>query len=214
MFNKLINEEKIDVNDLVKYLGPIKYPKDENYENTIGMVNGLSYNPLGGQLVKIESAMYPGNGMITGSNSLGEMIKSSIDLALIYLKSHTKELNIDFNIFKENDFYLNFPNMELKKDGPSAGVNIVTSLLSLIKKVKIPKNISMTGEITLSGKILRVGGLKEKITVALSNNIDTIYLPYDNKNDTLDFDGEYNDKLKIIFVDNYIDIFKSLFKNK
>ncbi len=214
IYNKLVNEEKIDVNDLVKYLGPIKYPKDENYDNTIGMVNGLSYTPLGGQLVKIESAMYPGNGIIQGSNSLGEMLQSSMHLALIYLKSHTKELNLDFSIFKENDFYLNFPNMELKKDGPSAGVNIVTSLLSLIKNVKIPKNISMTGEITLSGKILRVGGLKEKITVALSNNINTLYLPLDNKNDTLDFDGEYKDKLKIIFVDNYIDIFKSLFKNK
>ena len=70
----------------------------------------------------------------------------------------------------------------------------------------------MTGEITLSGKILRVGGLKEKLTVALSNNIDTLYLPLDNKNDTIDFDGEYKDKLKIIFVDNYIDVFKKLFK--
>ncbi len=212
IYNKMINEETIDVNDVVKYLGPIKYPQEENYENGIGMVNGLSYNPLGGQLVKVESAMYPGNGMITGSSSLGEMVKSSMNLALIYLKSHCKEFNIDFDLFKNNDFYLNFPNLTLKKDGPSAGINIVTSLLSLIKGIKVPKNISMTGEITLSGKILRVGGLKEKLTVALSNNIDTLYLPLDNKNDTIDFDGEYKDKLKIIFVDNYIDVFKSLFK--
>ena len=212
IYNKMLNDEIIDVNDIVKYLGPIKYPQEDNYDNGIGMVNGLSYNPLGGQLVKVESAMYPGSGMITGSSSLGEMIKSSMDLALIYLKSHCKEFDIDFSLFRDNDFYLNFPNLTLKKDGPSAGINIVTSLLSLIKKVKIPKNISMTGEITLSGKILRVGGLKEKITVALSNNIDTLYLPLDNKNDTIDFDGEYKDKLKIIFVDNYIDIFKSLFK--
>ena len=208
----MLNDEIIDVNDIVKYLGPIKYPQEENYDNGIGMVNGLSYNPLGGQLVKVESAMYPGSGMITGSSSLGEMVKSSMDLALIYLKSHCKDFNIDFDLFKNNDFYLNFPNLTLKKDGPSAGINIVTSLLSLIKGVKIPKNISMTGEITLSGKILRVVGLKEKLTVALSNNIDTLYLPYDNKNDTIDFDGEYKDKLKIIFVDNYIDIFRSLFK--
>jgi ATP-dependent Lon protease len=212
IYNKMLNDEIIDVNDIVKYLGPIKYPQEENYDNGIGMVNGLSYNPLGGQLVKVESAMYPGSGMITGSSSLGEMVKSSMDLALIYLKSHCKDFNIDFDLFKNNDFYLNFPNLTLKKDGPSAGINIVTSLLSLIKGVKIPKNISMTGEITLSGKILRVGGLKEKLTVALSNNIDTLYLPYDNKNDTIDFDGEYKDKLKIIFVDNYIDIFRSLFK--
>jgi ATP-dependent Lon protease len=212
IYNKMMNDEIIDVNDCVKYLGPIKYPQEENYDNGIGMVNGLSYNPLGGQLVKVESAMYPGSGRITGSSSLGEMVKSSMNLALIYLKSHCKDFDIDFSLFRDNDFYLNFPNLTLKKDGPSAGINIVTSLLSLIKKVKIPKNISMTGEITLSGKILRVGGLKEKITVALSNNIDTLYLPLDNKNDTIDFDGEYKDKLKIIFVDNYIDIFKSLFK--
>jgi len=212
IYCKLINNEIIDVNDLTRYLGPIKYPQDENYDNTIGMVNGLSYNPMGGALVKIESAMYPGTGVITASSSLGDMIKNSMDLAFIYLKSHAKDFKIDYNLLNENDFYLNFPNLNQKKDGPSAGVNIVTSLLSLIKKVKIPKNISMTGEITLSGKIIRVGGLKEKITVALSNNIDTLYLPYDNKNDTLDFDGEYKDKLKIIFVDNYLDIFKSLFK--
>ncbi len=212
IYCKLINNEIIDVNDLTKYLGPIKYPQDENYDNTIGMVNGLSYNPMGGALVKIESAMYPGTGIITASSSLGDMIKNSMDLAFIYLKSHAKEFKIDYNLLNENDFYLNFPNLNQKKDGPSAGVNIVTSLLSLIKKVKIPKNISMTGEITLSGKIIRVGGLKEKLTVALSNNIDTLYLPYDNKNDTIDFDGEYKDKLKIIFVDNYLDIFKSLFK--
>ena len=212
IYCKLINNEIIDVNDLTKYLGPIKYPQDENYDNTIGMVNGLSYNPMGGALVKIESAMYPGTGIITASSSLGDMIKNSMDLAFIYLKSHAKDFKIDYNLLNENDFYLNFPNLNQKKDGPSAGVNIVTSLLSLIKKVKIPKNISMTGEITLSGKIIRVGGLKEKLTVALSNNIDTLYLPYDNKNDTIDFDGEYKDKLKIIFVDNYLDIFKSLFK--
>ena len=212
IYNKMVNDETIDVNDLVKYLGPIKYPMEENYDNGIGMVNGLSYNPLGGQLVKVESAMYPGTGTITGSSSLGEMVKSSMNLALIYLKSHCKDFNIDFDLFKNNDFYLNFPNLTLKKDGPSAGINIVTSLLSLIKGIKIPKNISMTGEITLSGKILRVGGLKEKITVALSNNIDTLYLPLDNKNDTIDFDGEYKDKLKIIFVDNYLDVFKKLFK--
>ena len=212
IYNKMMNDEIIDVNDIVKYLGPIKYPQEENYDNGIGMVNGLSYNPLGGQLVKVESAMYPGSGIITGSSSLGEMVKSSMNLALIYLKSHCKDFNIDFDLFKNNDFYLNFPNLTLKKDGPSAGINIVTSLLSLIKGIKVPKNISMTGEITLSGKILRVGGLKEKITVALSNSIDTLYLPLDNKNDTIDFDGEYKDKLKIIFVDNYIDVFKSLFK--
>ena len=196
IYCKLINKEinsiisNINNSNLTKYLGPIKYPQDENYDNTIGMVNGLSYNPMGGALVKIESAMYPGTGIITASSSLGDMIKNSMDLAFIYLKSHAKDFKIDYNLLNENDFYLNFPNLNIKKDGPSAGVNIVTSLLSLIKKVKIPKNISMTGEITLSGKIIRVGGLKEKITVALSNNIDTLYLPYDNKNDTLDFDGE------------------------
>ncbi len=159
IYCKLINNEIIDVNDLTKYLGPIKYPQDENYDNTIGMVNGLSYNPMGGALVKIESAMYPGTGIITASSSLGDMIKNSMDLAFIYLKSHAKDFKIDYNLLNENDFYLNFPNLNQKKDGPSAGVNIVTSLLSLIKKVKIPKNISMTGEITLSGKIIRVGSL-------------------------------------------------------
>ena len=198
--------------DVEKMLGKVKYAHQDNYENEVGMVNVLSYHPMGGELLKIESAFYPGNGNIISSGSLGNIMKESIELSLAYIKSHAKEFKINFDIFRENDFFVHLTNDGMKKEGPSAGVVIVTSLLSLLKNKKVAKNISMTGEISLSGKILKVGGLREKIILAMNSSIDTLYLPLENKNDVLEIDDIYKDKVKIIFVDNYIDIYNDLFK--
>ena len=100
----------------------------------------------------------------------------------------------------------------MKKEGPSAGVGAVTSILSLLKEKEVPKNISMTGEISLSGKIFKVGGVREKLILAMNSGIDTIYFPLDNKDDVTSLSDIYEDNLKIIFVDNYMDIYKDLFK--
>lgn len=212
--HKLFNNEDLNINENIElFLGRAKYNYQDNYENDIGVVNALSYNPLGGQVLKIESTYYDGNGKVSYSGQLGDVMQESINVALAYLKSHVKEFNLDFKVFQENDFYIHLPDSAIKKDGPSAGCNIVTSLLSSLKKVVIPNNISMTGEISLSGKILKIGGLKEKIIAALSNNIDTLYVPLVNKIDVLELEDLYKDKIKIILVDNYLEIYQNLFKN-
>ena len=210
---KLEKNNILDVNNNIQQmLGKEKYDHFDNYDNNIGMVNVLSYHPLGGELIKIESAYYKGHGDIKTSGSLGDIMKESVLLSLAYIKSHARDFKIDFNMFLENDFFIHLTNEAMKKEGPSAGVGFVTSLLSVLKDKKIPKNISMTGEISLSGKILKVGGLREKIILAMKSGIDRVYFPMDNKNDVLELLDIYQDNLDIVLVDNYLDIYNDLFK--
>ena len=211
--NKLENNKILDMNsDIVELLGKEKYEHQDNYDNELGMVNVLSYHPLGGELIKIESAFYKGSGNIKSTGSLGDMMKESIELSLAYIKSHIKEFKLSFDMFTDNDFFIHLTNDAMKKEGPSAGVGIVTSILSILKDKRIPKNISMTGEISLSGKILKVGGLREKIILAIKSGIDTVYFPRDNKNDLLELIDIYENNLKVILVDNYMEIYNDLFK--
>ena len=210
---KLDGRKNININDkLTNFLGKEKYTASINYENSVGVMNALSFHPLGGELIKIESTMYQGTGNITSSGFLGDIMQESINLALAYIKSHAKDFKIDFDVFNNNDFFVHLTNGAVKKEGPSAGVSIVTSLLSLLKNTVIPNSIAMSGEISLSGKILKVGGLKEKIILAVENNINKVYLPKENINDLSDYKNIYENKLEIIFVDNYIDIYNDLFK--
>lgn len=210
---KLENNRILDMNNSVlELLGKEKYEHQDNYDNEIGMVNVLSYHPLGGELIKIECAYYKGHGNIQSTGSLGDVMRESIELSLAYIKSHIKDFKLAFDTFVENDFFIHLTNDAMKKEGPSAGVGVVTAILSILKEKKIPKNISMTGEISLSGKILKVGGLREKIILAIKSGIDKVYFPRDNKNDLLELHDIYNDNLKIVLVDNYMDIYNDLFK--
>ena len=211
--NKLEKNIVLDMNsNVVNLLGKEKYAHQDNYDNEYGMVNVLSYHPLGGELIKVESTYYPGTGNINPSGSLGDMMKESINLAFAYIKSHAKNYKINFDTFTKNDFFVHLTLDGMKKEGPSAGVGVVTSILSLLKEKIIPKNVSMTGEISLSGKIFKVGGIREKLILAIKNGIDTIYFPKDNYDDVLELRDIYGDTLNIIFVDNYEDIYNDLFK--
>ena len=211
--HKLLTKEKLDVNKkIVDFLGREKYSYQDNYDNSIGVVNALSYNPMGGQVVKVESTFYEGRGHVTSSGQLGDVMQESISLAFAYIKSHVKELDIDFKLLVKNDFYIHMPGGNSRKEGPSAGCNIVTSLISTLKGVVIPNNISMTGEISLTGKILKVGGLKEKLIVAVSNNISKVFVPYANKEEVLELKDIYDNKMEVVFVDNYLEIYRKLFK--
>lgn len=211
--SKLEKNIVLDMNmDLTTLLGKEKYSHQDNYDNLYGMVNLLSYHPLGGELIKVESAYYPGNGHISSSGSLGDIMKESIEISFAYIKSHIKDFKINFDVFQKNDFFIHLTLDGMKKEGPSAGVGGVTSILSLLKEKVIPKNISMTGEISLSGKIFKVGGVREKLILAMNSGIDTIYFPLDNKDDVLSLQDIYSNHLNIIFVDNYMDIYKDLFK--
>ena len=214
IYNRLTNPDKrFDLdNEIEELLGRKKYQYLENYENGVGCINGLSCTPIGGYVVKVESVYYKGSGKVSLTGLLGEMMQEAINISFGYLKSHCNIFNIRFDLLNENDFHIHLPSGAIKKDGPSAGITVVTSIISLIKKIKISNDIAMTGEITLSGKILPVGGIKEKIIASIVNGIKTIYMPKDNYEDVLEYQELYNDKLEIKFMDNYKEIYRDLFE--
>ena len=178
-----------------------------------GIVNTLAYTPYGGLVLKTTSVYYKGNGNIEITGQIGNVMKESTTIALSYIKENSEIFNIDYSLFT-NDFHIHFEEGSIPKDGPSAGVSIVTSLISTLKKMTILNTISMTGEITLRGKILPVGGLKEKLITATISNIKTVYVPLDNKEEVMEIDKSITSKLKIKYVDDYIEIYNDLFQEK
>lgn len=214
----IINNDKsskivIDNGDVEAYLGATKYNITINDTNTkTGIVNGLAYTMYGGNILKVTCTLYPGNGNVTLTGALGDVIKESIYIALSYIKANNTMFKIDYKIFEEVDFHFHIEEGSIPKDGPSAGITIVTAILSLLKNKIIPNNVSMTGEITLRGKILPVGGLKEKLIAATTNGIDTVYLPLESSKEFSLLPSEVRDNLNIILVEDYEDVYKSLFK--
>lgn len=203
----------IDTGDIEAYLGPFKYNITSNDENNkTGIVNGLAYTPYGGSILKVTCTLYSGKGNITLTGALGDVIKESIYIALSYIKANNVRFKIDYKIFEESDFHFHIEEGSTPKDGPSAGVTIVTAILSLLKNKMISNKVSMTGEITLRGKILPVGGLKEKLISATTNGIDTVYLPLESSKELSELPNEVKDRLNIILVEDYEDIYKNLFK--
>ena len=214
----IINNDKnsrivIDTGDVEAYLGANKYNITINdINNKTGIVNGLAYTAYGGNILKVTCTLYPGKGNVTLTGALGDVIKESIYIALSYIKANNTMFKIDYKIFEEVDFHFHIEEGSIPKDGPSAGITIVTAILSLLKNKIIPNNVSMTGEITLRGKILPIGGLKEKLIAATTNGIDTVYLPLESSKEFSLLPPEVRDNLNIILVEDYEDVYKSLFK--
>lgn len=203
-----------EIEDIKKYLGNYKYKYLYNNKCAKpGIVNTLAYTPYGGLVLKTTSVYYKGNGNIEITGQIGNVMKESTTIALSYIKENSEIFNIDYSLFT-NDFHIHFEEGSIPKDGPSAGVSIVTSLISTLKKMTIPNTVSMTGEITLRGKILPVGGLKEKLITATISNIKTVYVPLDNKEEVMKIDKSITSKLKIKYVDDYIEIYNDLFQEK
>ena len=201
----------IEVSDVEKYLGIEKYVTSKNNEITsTGVVNALAYTPYGGEILRVSSTCYKGDKDIIVTGLLGESMKESVSVALSYIKTNYKLFNIDYKMF-DNDFHIHFESGSIPKDGPSAGVTIITSILSTLTDKVIDSKISMTGEVTLRGDILPIGGLKEKLIAAIQNNISTVFIPKDNIKDLEDIEQELKEKLKIIPVNNYIEIYKKIF---
>ena len=212
---KLENKELINPNeDLENYLGVIKYQSSNNTINSKGVVTGLAYTPYGGEIVKIETICYPGSDSIKITGQVGDVMEESINVALGYLKGNYKNFNLDIDLINSNTIHLHVPNNSIKKDGPSAGITIVTSILSYLKGKDISNRISMSGEITLTGKILKVGGIKEKLIAAINNNVEIVFLPYQNKEEVQEIDYIYKNKLRVVFVSNYSEIYNILFSIK
>ena len=203
----------IDKNDIKKYLGTPKYDILNNTKTQEpGLVNALAYTSVGGIVMPLECCMFEGKGKIITTGLLGKTMDESISVALSYIKSHLNLFKISDYYFTSKDIHLHAISGSIPKDGPSAGIAIVSSILSLILNIEIPRKIAMTGEISLRGDILEVGALKEKILGAYNSGITKIYIPALNINDLDDIPLKVRKKIDIIPVSNYKEIFKDLFK--
>ena len=210
-----INDKIIKTSDLNHLLGPAKYHHQKNDEtNKSGIVNALAYTIFGGEILKVSCTMYKGDGKVTITGSVGKVMNESVEVALSYIKNNVNNFEIDINTFKENDFHIHIEEGAVKKDGPSAGITITTAILSLIKNKVIPNNISMTGEITLRGRILPVGGLKEKLIASSVNNIKKVFIPIENKIDIDEIPNTVTNKIEIIYVRDYLDVYYYLFNEQ
>ena len=175
------------------------------------MVNGLAYTVVGGDTLEIETSVSKGNGKIILTGKLGDVMKESAQMAISYLRSNAENLNIEDINFSEIDIHLHVPEGAVPKDGPSAGITITTSVYSALTKKPVDNNIAMTGEMTLHGKVLPIGGVKEKILSSEKMNINTIIIPTKNKKDLIDIPKEVLEKLTIYSVDSIQEVFKIVF---
>ena len=203
---------KVGVTNLEDFAGPEKYSlKDKNIKPEIGLVNGLAYTVVGGDTLEIETSVSKGNGKIILTGKLGDVMKESAQMAISYLRSNAENLNIEDINFSEIDIHLHVPEGAVPKDGPSAGITITTSVYSALTKKPVDNNIAMTGEMTLHGKVLPIGGVKEKILSSEKMNINTIIIPTKNKKDLIDIPKEVLEKLTIYSVDSIQEVFKIVF---
>ena len=213
--NKSNKKVTITSSTLDKYLGKPKYPEQVKEEDHLpGVVTGLAYTLAGGDTLDIEATLYPGTGELKLTGSLGDVMKESATIALSYIKAHSKVLKIDEKIFKNNDIHIHVPAGAVPKDGPSAGITLTTALISVLTNTKIKNTIAMTGEITLSGNVLPIGGLKEKSIGAYRNGVKEIIIPYDNERDLDDIPEEVRNNITYIKVKTYDEIIKLLFTDK
>jgi ATP-dependent Lon protease len=200
---KVTEEEynkKLNVEDLVKILGPA-HSKDKYQGNEVaGVVTGLAWTPVGGDILFIESSLSQGKGRLTLTGNLGEVMKESAMIALQYIKSKHKDFGLNPEIFSKWDVHIHVPEGATPKDGPSAGITMLTSLMSIFTQRKVKKNLAMSGEITLRGRVLPVGGIKEKILAAKRADIKEIVLSKDNKKDIDEIKPEYLKGLTFHYV--------------
>ena len=195
-YNKKVTDE-----DIVKTLGVPRLERDKYENNDVaGVVTGLAWTSVGGDILFIESLLSPGKGIMTITGNLGTVMKESATIALEYIKANAKFLGLDSEIISKYNIHLHVPEGATPKDGPSAGIAMLTSLVSLFTQKRVKKNLAMTGEITLRGKVLPVGGIKEKILAAKRANIKEIILCHENKSDIDEIKAEYLEGLSFHYV--------------
>ena len=185
--------------NVAEFLGPRKLIQDAIYDtDAVGVVNGLAYTESGGDLLRIETLIMEGTGKIELTGSLGDVMKESARLAVSYIRAHAEELGVAPDFYKTKDIHIHVPEGATPKDGPSAGVSILTSLTSALSGRPVHRDIAMTGELTLTGRVLAIGGLKEKTTAAWSAGVTRVIIPYDNRADLEEIDPVVRQNLLFI----------------
>ena len=213
LVKKIDNKEKvnnpIDEKDLKNLLGVQKFNFGEIEEkNRVGVVTGLAWTEVGGEILKIETAIMPGKGKMQITGKLGDVMQESVKAAKSYIRSKSLEFGIIPPIFDKKDFHIHVPEGATPKDGPSAGVGMVTSIVSAITEIPVDKNVAMTGEITLRGLVLPIGGLKEKLLAAHRAGIKKVLIPMENKKDLVEVPKTVTESIEIIPVKNVDEVLK------
>lgn len=196
-----IKRIRITEKELEVYLGVRKY-RDESPtgEALIGVVNGLAWTSVGGEILEVEVNVMDGTGKIELTGNLGTVMKESASAALSYIRSHAKQLGVDVDCYKTKDVHVHFPEGAVPKDGPSAGIAITTAMVSALTGIPVRRDIAMTGEVTLRGRVLPIGGLREKTMAALRNGISTVIIPAENEKDLEEIDQTVRAALKFVAV--------------
>jgi ATP-dependent Lon protease len=199
---------RITSQNVESYLGPPRIFKDQLLKkDQVGVATGVAWTAAGGEILFVEVTKMKGKGNLSLTGSLGEVMKESAQAALSYARAHAEEFNVDVNFFSENDFHIHIPEGAIPKDGPSAGVTIATALISVCTDMKVKRDVAMTGEITLRGNILPIGGVKEKVLAAQRAGVRRMILPAPNKKDLIDIPQKILKEMEFIFVEEINEVF-------
>lgn len=195
---------------LEKYLGPVVFEfENDDKKDKVGVVTGLAWTAYGGDTLPVEVAVMKGNGKLELTGQLGSVMQESAKAAYSYVRSNCDKYDIPADFYKKNDVHIHVPEGAVPKDGPSAGVTLVTALVSALSKKQVKGNIAMTGEVTLTGRVLAIGGVKEKCLAAHRIGIDTIILPKENKKNVDEIPSSIKGKLNLIFADNVEEVLQN-----
>ncbi len=200
---------RITSQNIERYLGPPRIFKDQLLQkDQVGVATGVAWTATGGEMLFVEVTKMKGKGNLSLTGSLGDVMKESAQAALSYARAHAEEYGIDPNFFSDHDFHIHIPEGAIPKDGPSAGVTMATAMLSVCTNTKVKRDVAMTGEITLRGNVLPIGGVKEKVLAAQRAGIRNIILPAPNKKDLIDIPQKIKREMDFIFVEEIKDVFE------
>lgn len=197
---------------VTELLGPPRYLRDQKqHDSQVGVVTGLAWTQVGGEVLFVEALKYKGKGSLVLTGQLGDVMKESAHAAMSYARAHTEELSIPEDFFEKWDIHVHLPAGAIPKDGPSAGVTMATALVSLMTDTPVRHDLAMTGEVTLQGRVLPVGGIREKCLAALSHGITDIVIPFANQKDLADIPKEFKDRMNFILAENLDEVFAVAF---
>ncbi len=192
---------RVTARNIRTFLGPVKRTPDRMPDkDAVGVVNGLAWTSVGGELLKVEATAMSGTGKLELTGNLGDVMKESAKAAVSYIRKHSDELGVNPDFYTKQDMHIHVPEGAVPKDGPSAGVTLCTAMVSELTGKPVRRNVAMTGEITLTGRVLPIGGLREKTMAAYRYGCDTVLIPFDNRGDVEDLDSEVREHLKLIPV--------------
>jgi ATP-dependent Lon protease len=210
-----VTQFEVTEHNVPELLGPPRFLRDEKMlENQVGVVTGLAWTQAGGEVLYVEALKYKGRGGLVLTGQLGDVMKESAQAAMTYARAHASELGIPQEFFENWDIHVHLPAGAIPKDGPSAGITLTTALVSIMTGTPVRHDIAMTGEVTLQGRVLPVGGIREKCLAALNHGIKDIIIPFANQKDLSDIPAEFRTKLNFVLAENLDEVFAVAFDKK